>query len=69
MLRVPPGAPIGVGGVPFEAVELLAPAGATLLLYTVGLVEPRTRDVWGGIEMLRGRQRRTWFELSLDNPD
>ncbi|MFF3711706.1 PP2C family protein-serine/threonine phosphatase, partial [Streptomyces phaeochromogenes] len=38
VLRVPPGAPIGVGGVDFEAVELDAPAGATLLLYTDGLV-------------------------------
>lgn len=55
VLRVPPGAPIGVGGVPFEAVELPAPAGATLLLYTDGLVESRARDVWGGIELLRER--------------
>ncbi|MDF9815356.1 SpoIIE family protein phosphatase [Streptomyces sp. SPB162] len=55
VLRVPPGAPIGVGGVPFEAVELPAPAGATLVLYTDGLVESRTRDVWGGIELLRER--------------
>ena len=29
VLRVPPGAPIGVGGVDFEAVELDAPAGAS----------------------------------------
>nr|WP_202447554.1 SpoIIE family protein phosphatase [Streptomyces sp. SID5468] len=57
VLRVPPGAPIGVGGVPFEAVELPAPAGATLLLYTDGLVESRTRDVWEGIERLRERLR------------
>lgn len=55
VLRVPSGAPIGVGGVPFEAVELPAPAGATLLLYTDGLVESRTRDVWEGIERLRER--------------
>ncbi|WP_442814715.1 ATP-binding SpoIIE family protein phosphatase [Streptomyces sp. NBC_01198] len=55
VLRVPPGAPIGVGGVPFEAVELPAPAGATLLLYTDGLVESRIQDVWGGIELLRER--------------
>ncbi|WP_225847697.1 SpoIIE family protein phosphatase [Streptomyces sp. HPF1205] len=55
VLRVPPGAPIGVGGVPFEAVELPAPTGATLLLYTDGLVESRSRDVWGGIELLRER--------------
>lgn len=45
VLRVPAGAPIGVGGVDFEAVELDAPAGATLLLYTDGLVESRLRDV------------------------
>ncbi|WP_436846763.1 SpoIIE family protein phosphatase [Streptomyces litmocidini] len=55
VLRVPPGAPIGVGGVDFEAVELDAPAGATLLLYTDGLVESRLRDVWTGIEQLRDR--------------
>lgn len=55
VLRVPPGAPIGVGGVPFEAIEVPAPAGATLLLYTDGLVESRARDVSSGIEMLRER--------------
>ncbi|MER6479450.1 SpoIIE family protein phosphatase [Streptomyces filamentosus] len=55
VLRVPAGAPIGVGGVDFEAVELDAPAGATLLLYTDGLVESRLRDVWTGIEQLRER--------------
>ncbi|MER5698798.1 SpoIIE family protein phosphatase [Streptomyces mirabilis] len=53
VLRVPPAAPIGVGGVYFEAVEVDAPAGATLLMYTDGLVESRTRDVWTGIEHLR----------------
>ncbi|PWI43877.1 ATP-binding SpoIIE family protein phosphatase [Streptomyces sp. ICBB 8177] len=55
VLKVPEGAPIGVGGVPFEAVELPAPEDATLLLYTDGLVESRTRDVWSGIERLRER--------------
>ncbi|WP_415947867.1 SpoIIE family protein phosphatase [Streptomyces sp. KLOTTS4A1] len=55
VLRVPAGAPIGVGGVDFEAVELDAPSGATLLLYTDGLVESRLRDVWTGIEQLRER--------------
>ncbi|MFJ5706005.1 MULTISPECIES: ATP-binding SpoIIE family protein phosphatase [unclassified Streptomyces] len=55
VLRVPAGAPIGVGGVDFESVELDAPAGATLLLYTDGLVESRLRDVWTGIEQLRER--------------
>ncbi|MEZ0093510.1 SpoIIE family protein phosphatase [Streptacidiphilus sp. EB129] len=55
VLWIPPGAPIGVGGVPFEAVELPAPTGATLLLYTDGLVESRVRDVWTGVELLRAR--------------
>ncbi len=43
----PAGAPIGVGGVDFEAVELDAPAGATLLFYTDGLVESRQRATCG----------------------
>ncbi|MEU9604828.1 SpoIIE family protein phosphatase [Streptomyces sp. NPDC048057] len=66
VLRVPPGAPIGVGGVDFEAVELDAPAGATLLLYTDGLVESRLRDVWTGIEQLRERLHAT---AQLTGPD
>ncbi|RPF30343.1 serine phosphatase RsbU (regulator of sigma subunit) [Streptomyces sp. TLI_185] len=64
VLRVPPGAPIGVGAVDFEAVELDAPAGATLLLYTDGLVESRLRDVWTGIEQLREKLAVT-AQLSL----
>ncbi|MFE0047790.1 SpoIIE family protein phosphatase [Streptomyces albireticuli] len=67
VLRVPPGAPIGVGGVDFEAVELDAPAGATLLLYTDGLVESRIRDVWTGIEQLRERLIET-ARLTGPNP-
>ncbi|WP_030892319.1 SpoIIE family protein phosphatase [Streptomyces sp. NRRL F-5053] len=59
VLRIPAGAPIGVGGVDFEAVELDAPAGATLLLYTDGLVESRQRDVWTGIEHLREKLSAT----------
>jgi hypothetical protein len=55
VLQVPPGAPIGVGGGGFESVEMPAPAGATLLLYTDGLVESRDSDVLTGVEQLRGR--------------
>ncbi|WP_433854637.1 ATP-binding SpoIIE family protein phosphatase [Streptomyces kronopolitis] len=55
VLQLPPGAPIGVGGVPFEAVEMPAPTGATLVLYTDGLVESRGRDVRAGVELLRAR--------------
>lgn len=66
VLRIPAGAPIGVGGVDFEAVELDAPAGATLLLYTDGLVESRQRDVWTGIEHLREKLAET---ARLTRPD
>ncbi|HZG03401.1 MAG TPA: SpoIIE family protein phosphatase [Streptomyces sp.] len=66
VLRIPAGAPIGVGGVDFEAVELDAPAGATLLLYTDGLVESRHRDVWTGIEHLREKLTET---AGLTRPD
>ncbi|WP_461016889.1 SpoIIE family protein phosphatase [Streptomyces daliensis] len=66
VLRIPAGAPIGVGGVDFEAVELDAPAGATLLLYTDGLVESRQRDVWTGIEHLREKLAAT---ARLTRPD
>ncbi|WP_095756919.1 ATP-binding SpoIIE family protein phosphatase [Streptomyces xinghaiensis] len=68
VLRVPPGAPIGVGGVDFEAVELDAPAGATLLLYTDGLVESRLRDVWTGIEQLREKLVATARLTGPDHP-
>ncbi|WP_425576295.1 SpoIIE family protein phosphatase [Streptomyces glaucosporus] len=66
VLRIPAGAPIGVGGVDFEAVELDAPSGATLLLYTDGLVESRHRDVWTGIEHLREKLAET---AGLTRPD
>ncbi|WP_254390825.1 SpoIIE family protein phosphatase [Streptomyces sp. AC550_RSS872] len=68
VLRVPAGAPIGVGGVDFEAVELDAPAGATLFLYTDGLVESRLRDVWTGIEQLREKLAATAQLTGPDHP-
>jgi serine phosphatase RsbU (regulator of sigma subunit) len=57
VVQVPPGAPIGVGGGGFECAELHAPAGATLLLYTDGLVESRDSDVLAGVERLSARLR------------
>ncbi|MER7841167.1 SpoIIE family protein phosphatase [Streptomyces sp. NPDC096040] len=39
------GPPLGVGGLPFEAVELDLPEGAVVGLYTDGLIEDRDRDV------------------------
>jgi PAS domain S-box-containing protein len=40
-----PGPPLGIGGLPFEAIELELPEGSLLALYTDGLVESRERDV------------------------
>ncbi|MET7683967.1 ATP-binding SpoIIE family protein phosphatase [Streptomyces sp. NPDC005423] len=59
VLRVPPGAPIGVGGVAFESVEMPAVTGATLVLYTDGLVESRATDVGTGVERLRAHLQET----------
>ncbi len=51
-LDVPAGPPLGVGGLPFEAVERRLPEGSRLVLYTDGLVEDRQRDIDEGLELL-----------------
>jgi ABC-type multidrug transport system ATPase subunit/anti-sigma regulatory factor (Ser/Thr protein kinase) len=53
-LDVPAGPPLGLGGLPFEAVEHELPEGSQLALYTDGLVEDRNRDIDVGLELLRG---------------
>ncbi|MQY36813.1 hypothetical protein SRB17_48150 [Streptomyces sp. RB17] len=50
---VPASAPLGLGGYPFETVELPLPEGSRLVLYTDGLVEDRTHDNDIGMERLR----------------
>ncbi|MFC9331344.1 SpoIIE family protein phosphatase [Kitasatospora sp. NPDC057015] len=55
LLDLPSGAPIGVGGVDFASVELPAPPGSALLLFTDGLVETRRRPISTGLELLRAR--------------
>jgi serine phosphatase RsbU (regulator of sigma subunit) len=45
LLRLPTGAPLGVGGVAFEAVEFPFLPGDQLVLYTDGLVETRDQDI------------------------
>ncbi len=45
LIRMTTGPPLGVGGLPFEAVELELPEGAVVALYTDGLIEDRDRDV------------------------
>ncbi|MEU6670758.1 SpoIIE family protein phosphatase [Streptomyces sp. NPDC046727] len=44
-LDVPAGPPLGLGGLPFEAVETELPEGSLLALYTDGLFEARDHDI------------------------
>ncbi|KJY16103.1 PAS/PAC sensor protein [Streptomyces sp. NRRL S-104] len=53
LLEVPPGLPLGVGGEPFEEVEVELPEGALLALYTDGLVESRDHPLEEGLRGLR----------------
>ncbi|MFB4426559.1 SpoIIE family protein phosphatase [Streptomyces sp. QL37] len=50
---VPGGPPLGLGGMPFETLDLELPESSRLVLYTDGLVEDRHRDIDEGLEMLR----------------
>jgi len=50
---VPAGPPLGLGGLPFETVDLELAEGSRLVLYTDGLVEDRERDIDVGLELLR----------------
>lgn len=52
-LELPTGPPLGLGGLPFEAVERELPEGSLLALYTDGLVEAQHRDVNTGLQTLR----------------
>lgn len=51
--EIPAGLPLGIGGMPFETVELDVPEGSRLVLYTDGLIERRDRDIDEGLEQLR----------------
>ncbi|MEU2180496.1 SpoIIE family protein phosphatase [Streptomyces thermolilacinus] len=53
LLDVPPGMPLGVGGEPFEEVEVELPEGSLLSLYTDGLVESRDHPLDEGLQALR----------------
>ncbi|MFJ5100702.1 SpoIIE family protein phosphatase [Streptomyces sp. NPDC088554] len=59
LLDVPPGMPLGVGGEPFEQVEVDLAEGALLALYTDGLVESRDQPLDEGL---------TAFRAALANP-
>ncbi|MFD1660880.1 SpoIIE family protein phosphatase [Streptomyces caeni] len=52
-VEVSPGPPLGVGGLPFEAVEWELPRGSLLALYTDGLIEGTKHDLGKGLTLLR----------------
>ncbi|MFE0458512.1 SpoIIE family protein phosphatase [Kitasatospora sp. NPDC058965] len=68
VLDLPPGAPLGVGGVPFESVEFRLPPEGLVVLCTDGLVERRDRDLDDGLETLRATvaEQRGDLEHSCD---
>ncbi|MFJ6479434.1 MULTISPECIES: SpoIIE family protein phosphatase [unclassified Streptomyces] len=45
LLDLPAGPPLGLGGLPFESVEIRLPEHSQLVLYTDGLMKDRHRDV------------------------
>ncbi|KPI28308.1 SpoIIE family protein phosphatase [Streptomyces sp. NPDC048253] len=45
LLQLPPGAPLGVGGIPFETTTVELAPGDLLVLYTDGLVETRLHPI------------------------
>ncbi|MFD3451134.1 SpoIIE family protein phosphatase [Streptomyces sp. NPDC058691] len=49
---LPPGAPLGLGLVAFESVEMELPEASVLALYTDGLVETRDQDIDVGMDRL-----------------
>lgn len=53
LLEVPKGVPLGVGGEPFEEIEIELPEGAMLALYTDGLVESRDHPLDEGLDRFR----------------
>ncbi|MFE0382549.1 SpoIIE family protein phosphatase [Streptomyces bungoensis] len=53
LLELPPGPPLGLGGLPFEAAEFDLREGSVLALYTDGLIGGRDHDVQAGIAQLR----------------
>jgi serine phosphatase RsbU (regulator of sigma subunit) len=45
LLDLPPGAPLGIGGISYTTTELTLDPGSTLVLYTDGLIETRGCDL------------------------
>lgn len=68
-IGLPVGPPLGVGGLPFEAVEWEVPRGSVLVLYTDGLVEVPEHDLGKGMALLRRRLERPAHSLEATCDD
>ncbi|NUU24638.1 MAG: SpoIIE family protein phosphatase [Streptomycetaceae bacterium] len=64
-LDVPAGPPLGLGGLPFESLDIELPEGSLLALYTDGLVEARGRDIDEGLARLREALARPTPSLEI----
>ncbi|MEV3967139.1 SpoIIE family protein phosphatase [Streptomyces sp. NPDC050698] len=53
LVGLPAAPPLGVGGLPYEATEVVLPEGSLLALYTNGLIETPDRDPDTGVHRLR----------------
>jgi serine phosphatase RsbU (regulator of sigma subunit) len=52
LLEIPPGGPIGVGGINFQTVDVTTPDGTLIVMCTDGLVERRDRELGRGLAEL-----------------
>ena len=52
MLDLPPGVPLGLGPGTFQSVKTRLEPGATIALYTDGLIESRSRPIDDGLAAL-----------------
>jgi anti-sigma regulatory factor (Ser/Thr protein kinase) len=58
LVDLPGGPPLGLGGLPFDSVDIELPEGGTLALFTDGLVERRENDIEVGVRTLCARLSR-----------
>ncbi|AQU70075.1 SpoIIE family protein phosphatase [Streptomyces niveus] len=69
---VPGGPPLGLGGFPFEVIDLGIEENSEIVLYTDGLIENRRQEIDGGLERLeqalahRGRSPEQTCDAVLD---
>jgi anti-sigma regulatory factor (Ser/Thr protein kinase) len=68
-IDLPVGPPLGVGGLPFEAVEWEVPRGSLLALYTDGLLDVPEHDLAKGMALLRRRLERPARSLEAQCDD